>query len=354
MRKNSSTYPVEIVSDAFGESPALANLLSGASRVFIVADMNVVQRNESLGTQIGHYVQTHGINLVGTPVVISGGEKVKSDNLQSVFKIVSALLEAKLGKNDIILAIGGGTILDITGYAAAQVRGGTRLVRMPTTPTAMLGAAFADYAAINLASVKDALRVPSVPSAIVIDPTLAKTVLDGVWRSGMGEAVRVAVGSDAALLKKLERLGADYAARREGALDGVVEAVVASRMKKSVSDIALWAAHRLESMSGYKQPYGYSVSIATLMEASVAQETNVISEAEGLRVFELLRSAGALDGLSHAQYLLQQTDSLLCGLDAWLLSSSEGVPMLTALGKSDCTLIPDREQYRAAMKRIRA
>ena len=78
MRKNSSTYPVEIVSDAFGESPALANLLSGASRVFIVADMNVVQRNESLGTQIGHYVQTHGINLAGTPVVITGGEKVKT------------------------------------------------------------------------------------------------------------------------------------------------------------------------------------------------------------------------------------------------------------------------------------
>ncbi len=351
MRKNSSSYPIELAPDAFGESSVLADLLAGASRVLIVADMNVVQRTAGLGTKIGRYVQAHGITLAGCPVVIGGGEKIKADNLQSALKVVSAILEAKLGQKDVVLALGGGTILDIAGYAAAQARGGVRLVRMPTTPAAMLGAAFATYAAVDSASVKDALRVPSVPAAVVLDPAFADTVLDGVWRSGIGEAVRLAVAADATLLKKLEKTGPTYATRQPEALVELIEATRATRAKKGATGLGLWAAHRLESMSGYKLPHGYAVSIGLLLEAGAAVVRGALSEAEAARVTDLLRACGALDGLVHSQHLLQQPDSLLCGLDAWLLTSPEGVPTLTALGKSEMVESPDREAYRAAMKK---
>ena len=354
MRKNSSAYPVEIVADSFGESSALADLLAGASRVLIVADMNVVQRQAGLGTKIGRYVQAHDITLAATPVVIGGGEKIKADNLQCALKVVSAILDAKLGRDDAVLALGGGTILDVAGYAAAQARGGVRLVRMPTTPSAMLGAAFATYAAVDSDSVKDALRVPSVPAAVVIDPTFADTVLDGVWRGGLGEAVRLAVASDAALLKKLEKAGPDYAARQPDSLAALVECVKATWTKKGGSDLGLWAAHRLEAMSGYKLPHGYAVSIGVLLETEAAVVRGVLSEEEAARVSGLLRSCGALDGLVHSQHLLQQPDSLLRGLDAWHLTSPEGVPALTALGKSEPCAAPDREAYRAAMKKALA
>ena len=211
MQKSCFSYPVEFTDDAFGESPVLAETLKKASgsenpRVLIVADLNVVQRTEGLGAKIGRYVQAHGICLAGSPVVMAGGEKVKADNLQSALNVVSAILSAKLGRNDIVLALGGGTVLDVAGYAAAQARGGVKIVRMPTSPAAMMDAAFADYAAVDSASVKDALRVPSVPAAVVIDFSFAASVLDGVWRGGVAEAVRLAVASDATLLKKLKKL----------------------------------------------------------------------------------------------------------------------------------------------------
>lgn len=354
MRKNSSSYPVEIVSDAFGESSVLAGLLAGAARTLIVADMSVVQRTAGLGTKIGRYVQAHGIALAGSPVVFGGGEKAKADNLQSALRVVTAILDAKLGRDDAVLALGGGSLLDVAGYAAAQARGGVRLVRLPTTPAAMLDAAFADYAAVDADAVKDALRVPSVPAAVVIDPLFADTVLDGVWRSGIGEAVRLAAAADAALLKKLEKAGPAYAAREPGSLAALAEAVRTTRAKKGGTGLGLWAAHRLEAMSGYKLPHGYAASIGTLLETEAAVARGALSEADGARVTGLLRACGTLDGISHSQHLLQQPDSLLRGLDAWLLSSPEGVPTLAGLGKVELFATPDREAYRAAMKKALA
>ena len=350
MRKNSSSYPVEIVADAFGESPALAKVLNEGARVFIVADQNIVHRTPSLGTQIGRYFQDHGLRLAANPLVVSGGEKVKADGFRTAFSVLASVLDAKIGQGDYVLALGGGTILDLAGYAASQVRGGIGLVRLPTTPASMFEAAFADYAAVDSTSVKDALRVPSVPSAVVIDPSFAATVLDGVWRSGMGEAVRLALASDASLLKKLEGLAETYAGRDPESLKELLDFVLATRKKKGPTSLALWSAQRLETMSGYKVPHGYAVSIGVLFELAAAKVRGCLDADEVARVVEILKKGGATETLAHSQYLLQQTDSFLCGLDAWGLTTDEGVAMIKGLGKSELVEAPDREVYREAAK----
>lgn len=360
MQKNCFSYPVEFVEDAFGESDVLANTLrkvtgSDEPKVLIVADMNVVQRIEGLGTKIGRYVQEHGIRLAGSPVVIAGGEKIKADNLQSALRIVSEMLQAKIGCDDVVLAIGGGTLLDVAGYAAAQVRGGVKIVRMPTTPAAMMGAAYADYAAVDSATVKDALRVPSVPAAVVIDTSFAASVLDGVWRGGIGEAVRLAVATDAALLKKVEAAAEGYRNRDLSALAETVRAVHAVRAKKGGTQLAQWAALRLESMSGYKLPHGYSVSIGLCIDLGYAVGKGLLKAEARDRVVGLLRSCGALDGLGHSSHLVGQADSLLCGIDAWMLTFGDtAFPVCAGIGKSGTESAPDREIYRQVLKELPA
>ena len=321
--------------------------------MLIVADMNVVQRTEGLGSKIGRYVQGHKIRLAGSPVVIGGGEKIKADNLQSALKIVSEMLSAKIGRNDVVLAIGGGTILDVAGYAAAQVRGGVKLVRMPTTPAAMMDAAYAENAAVDSATVKDALRVSSVPAAVVIDTGFAASVLDGVWRGGIGEAVRLAVASDAALLKKIEAQAEAYRGRDISALGALVKAVHAVRAKKGGTPFAQWAAFRLESLSGYKLPHGYAVSIGVCIDLGYAAEKGLLKPADRDRVVTLLGSCGALDGLAHSGHLLNQTENLLCGLDAWTLSS--GGPVIAiprGIGKVGEEPAPDRGAYGVVLKKL--
>ena len=360
MQKSCFSYPVEFTEDAFGESAVLADTLrkvtgSDEPKVLIVADMNVVQRTEGLGSKIGRYVQGHKIRLAGSPVVIGGGEKIKADNLQSALKIVSEMLSAKIGRNDVVLAIGGGTILDIAGYAAAQVRGGVKLVRMPTTPAAMMDAAYAAYAAVDSATVKDALRVPSVPAAVVIDTGFAASVLDGVWRGGISEAVRLAAASDAALLKKIESLAEAYRARDGKALPELVRAVYAVRAKKGGTPFAEWAAFRLESTSGYKIPHGYAIGIGICIDLGYAVEKGLLKPADRDRVIGLLGSSGALDGLSHSGHLLSQPENLLFGLDAWALSSgSAGIVVPCGIGKSREVSELDREAFAKVLKVLSA
>ncbi len=341
MQKSCFSYPVELVTDAFGEDETLAKILGGATegsprpKVLIVADLNVVQRVSGLGAKIGRYVQARALQLAGSPVVISGGEKAKVDSQASVQQIVNAALDAKLGRHDFVLAIGGGTILDLAGYAAAQVRGGIPLVRMPTTPAAMLDAAYADYAAVDTVNVKDALRVPSVPAAVVIDVAFAASVLDGVWRGGISEAVRLALAKDATLFKKLAALAGDYRSRSADALGEIVRLVLAVRAKKGSTSLAQWSALRLEAMSGYKLPHGYAVSIGILIEIAAAGAAGKLKAKDLETVKSLLSQCGALDGLSHSQHLLNQTESLLRGLDAWYLSRAEPeIEQLTGFGKS--------------------
>ena len=358
MQKSCFSYPVEFCEDAFGESAVLADVLkkvtgSEEPKVLIVADMNVVQRTEGLGSRIGRYVQGHGIRLAGSPVVIAGGEKVKADSLQSALKVVSALLSAKLGRNDVVLALGGGTILDVAGYAAAQVRGGVKIVRMPTTPAAMMDAAFADYAAVDSATVKDALRVPSVPAAVVIDTGFARTVLDGVWRGGIGEAVRQAMALDATFLKKLQQLAPAYGKRDMEAFAELVKGVCASRAKKGGTTAALWSAHRLESMSGYKLPHGYAVAIGICIDLNYAVEAGLLKPAVRDTVVGMLRDCGALDGLAHSNHLISQAENLLFGLDAWALSSADGgVTLPVGPGKSKPVAELDRELFAKVLKSL--
>jgi len=355
MQKNCYSYPVEFVDDAFGESPVLAEVLKSVSgaeapRVMIVADLNVVQRVEGLGAKIGRYVQAHGIRLAASPVVLAGGEKIKTDNLQSAMRVMSALLEAKLGAGDLVLALGGGTLLDVAGYAAAQVCGGLGIVRMPTTPAAMMDAAYAERARIDSANVKDALSVPSVPKAVIVDVQFANSVLDGVWFGGFGEAVRLALMRDASFLKDIAASAADYRARNVEVLSRLVRTAGQVRAKKGATDLAEWAAARLESMSGYKLPHGYAIAIGIVIELAYAVEAGFLKAKDRELVMNALRDGGALDGMVHSQHLLGQADGVLAGLESRRLENGTSERELpTAPGKCRIESEPDLGVYTAVL-----
>ena len=355
--KREGEYMVKVAENVFDDgSPMLSDLLkevtgNDSPRVMIVADGNVVQRTEGLGKRIGRYVQAHGITLAGAPVVINGGEKVKADNLQSVLKVADAALEAKIGARDAVIALGGGSVLDVAGYAAAQVRGGVNLVRMPTTAASMVDAVFSGYAAVDGANVKDALRVPCQPAAVVVDPSFAKTVLDGVWRGGIGEMVRHAAAVDGTLLKKIARSVEALKSRDAAAMTEFVGECVASRVKKGSTDFALWSAARLEAMSGYKLPHGYAVPIGICIDCAYAVSKGLLKESDQETICGILADCGALEGLAHSRHLLAQADSIVFGLDAWRLSTgSAEITLPCGVGKSKAEPQPDREEFKKVIK----
>lgn len=345
--------------DAFDEkntvlADALKQVSGAAPRVFLAADANVVNRTDGLGRKIGRYVQSHGIRLAGSPLVISGGEKIKADNFQSVMTAMEAMLEARLGCDDIVLVLGGGSVLDVAGYAAAQVRGGVKIVRMPTTVASMVDSAFSHTAAVDSVNVKDAIRVPCAPSAVVVDTLFAKTVLDGVWRGGISAAVRMGAVLDAPLMKKIVKLAGKFNSRDYDAMVEIVNAAVAVRLKKGGSEFSDWSAFRLESMSAYKLPHGYATAIAICIDAAYAVDKGYLKSSDQELICGVLAECGALDGLQHSRHLLSQPDSILLGLDAWRLShGSDSIELPAGLGKLKIEDCPDREALRRIITEFR-
>ncbi len=350
--KTEAKYPIKVVEDVFAEGETtLAEVLrevtgSESPKIALVADQNVVQRTEGLGRRMGAYFQANGITLSAAPVVVSGGEKIKADNLQCAMLVANSLLDAKVGAGDAVIVLGGGTVLDVACYAAAQVRGGIKVIRMPTTVASMIDAAFADYAAVDSVAVKDAFRVHAEPAAVVIDTLFAKTVLDGVWRAGFAEAMRYAAVCDGPLAKRLAKRAEKIRERDYDALKETVSDCVESRAGRQCPPFALWNAARLEAMSGYKLPHGYAVAIAMCLDCAFAVKAKKMKEADQELVCRALADCGALDGLSHSHHLLGQPDSLLRGIDGWALSTGKcSIALPGALGKCVELDDPDRAAY---------
>lgn len=357
---NNETYPIKLTDDVFGEeNETLAGLLKTITKVenpkiLLVADVNVVNRTEGLGTKIGRYLQAHGITLAASPVVISGSEKAKYDDFHSGMRIASAAISAKVGVNDVMLVLGGGSMLDVAGWAAAQVRGGINVVRMPTSVAAMIDGAYSEYAALDIGGVKDSMRVASKPAAVVVDTAFASTVLDGVWRAGFAEAVRLAAVYDANFLKRLSELSELYNARETSTLDEVVRSSIELRQKNGATTFGLWSALRLESMSGYKLPHGYAVAIGVVIDAYYAQLRGLITEEERDFLCATLDSCGAMDCAFYSRRLIAQVDSLICGLDALRLSAgSEAIVLPKGLGNSIVEEKPDRDTMKSALNMLK-
>ena len=354
------SFPIRFVDDLFDpENTQLADALREATgadepRMMLVADSNVVQRNQGLGSQIGRYVQEHHIRLVANPVVIGGGEKLKSDSFHTVLKVASAAIDARIGANDVMFVLGGGTVIDVAGYAASQVRGGIKVVRAPTTIAAMADASFATTSCVDAVNVKDAMCVPCRPAAVLIDASFAGTVLDGVWRGGIGEMIRFAAARDASLLKHIAKNALSLRNRDEGAMCETIRDCVVSRAKKGGTSFGLWSAMRLEAMSGYKLPHGYAVPIGISIDCAYAVAKGVMKQEDGELVRNALAETGALDGLFHSRHLLTQTENILFGLDAWRLTPAgrDGVEIVTSPGKTTVESALDREAYGQAIEDI--
>lgn len=356
MKKKSC--PVAFTHAVFdAENAVLAAAIKGAAetekpRVLIVADANFVQRNDGVGLKIGSYMQRHGLELAGSPVVFGGGERLKTDGFGSVMSVISAAVRAMLGEGGVMLAIGGGSLFDVVGMAATMACGGVPVVRVPTTPAAMNGSVYCDTCAIDVAGVKDAARLASIPAAVVIDISLASTVLDGVWNGGFGEAVRVASVTDAALVRRLAECAADYRKRDLKLLEEVVGAVYATRQKKTVPPFAEWVAKRLQAMSGWKLPHGYAIPMGIAVESAYSVAKGWLGEEDRAIILKALYDSGAMDGVGQSRSFLTQVDALLQGIVEWSFAErTDEICYISGLGK--CRMEPsDVETYRAVLPTV--
>ena len=196
------------------------------------------------------------------PAILPAGEETKS--LAQYAALLHRLAEAGLTRADTVVALGGGVIGDLAGFAAATWLRGIRLVQVPTTLLAMVDSSVGGKTAIDLPEGKHLV--------VVCDPQLLDTLPPAILRDGCAEALKTAVLFDPDLFSHLAARGTDFdrmtvlprciACKRDA-----VRADEFDRGARQLLNLGHTAGHAIETLSGYRIAHGHAVAIGLAIMA---------------------------------------------------------------------------------------
>ncbi|HXE15170.1 MAG TPA: 3-dehydroquinate synthase [Bryobacteraceae bacterium] len=303
-------YPVHFTRDAFRpDNQILRNVLGsgneGQRRILFVVDKGVCTSERQLLTQIDTYCHAHAevIQSVAASIVIPGGEVVKNSS-EYVDIVRDAVNVHHICRHSFVIAIGGGAVLDMVGYAAATSHRGVRLIRMPTTVLAQNDSGVGVKNGVNLYGKKNFLGTFAPPFAVINDLEFLESLSDRDWRSGLAEAVKVGLIKDAAFFEYLEATTPSLAHRGAAAMEHAVyrcaelhlEHIRGADPFESGSsrplDFGHWAAHRLEQLTLYRLRHGEAVAIGIALDATYSHLVGMLSEPEWSRIINILLRLG--------------------------------------------------------------
>ncbi|MEX0773622.1 MAG: 3-dehydroquinate synthase [Balneolales bacterium] len=274
-------------------------------RILSVIDEGLLQHNPGLIAEINQYFDSQAsIFPVRDPFIVPGGEGVKND-IKYVNSIQEMVHQYGIDRHSFILAIGGGAVLDMAGYAAAVSHRGVRLIRIPTTVLSQNDSAVGVKNGVNAYGKKNFLGSFAPPYAVLNDFDFLTTLSDRDWRSGMSEAVKVALLKDPAFFCFLEENAEKLKNRDMPAMQQLIYRCAELHLNHiSTSgdpfeagtsrplDFGHWSAHKLEQLSDYKIRHGEAVAIGLALDATYAYHTNLLEKDEWDRILGLLRNLG--------------------------------------------------------------
>ena len=339
-------YPVAFTENLFAGSQTLFvdTFPEGQlARVFFVLDSGVVAHHPGLISQIKTYVAAHSsrLALVAEPMVVTGGEACKNQP-EAYQQVVEATHTFGIDRHSYLVALGGGALLDMVGFAAAISHRGIRLIRIPTTVLSQNDSAVGVKNSINAFGKKNYLGTFTPPFAVLNDFTFLETLEDRDWSSGISEAIKVALIKDLDFFEWLEKEAAALA-RRE--LEPMKEHIIRSAQHHMAHiagadpfefgssrplDFGHWAAHKLEKLSDFRIRHGEAVAIGIALDSAYSFLQGRIEEADLLRIFKVFRTLGL------ALYAPElQEEALLQGLKEFQehLGGTLTIMLLEALGK---------------------
>lgn len=139
------------------------------------------------------------------PVIVTVEQGEKSKSPENFLKLLSIMLENSFTRKDCVVAVGGGVVGDLSGFAAACYMRGIDFYNIPTTLLSQIDSSVGGKTAVDLNGVKNAIGAFYQPKKIIIDPTVLKTLDARQLRAGLAEAIKMAATSDEKLFELFEK-----------------------------------------------------------------------------------------------------------------------------------------------------
>ncbi len=238
------------------------------------------------------------------PTLITVPEGERSKTVRWVMAILDRLARARFERGSALLALGGGVIGDLTGFAAAVYLRGIPFVQIPTTLVAQVDSSVGGKTGINHAAGKNLIGSFHQPRLVLIDPHTLRTLPPREWKAGLAEVVKYGVIADPEFFAYVEQHVGALLRKEEGAIVQVVArsceikaAVVMQDERESglrrILNYGHTVGHALETLGGYRAfIHGEAVAIGMAQEAALACHMGLCEEVVVDRLRELIRSAG--------------------------------------------------------------
>ena len=287
------SYPIYIGIDLLSMKSLFVDQIQGR-QVMIVTNKTIAPLYLDKLTSI-----LDGFNVQS--VILPDGEEFKT--LETLNKVFDALLEAKFDRTSTLIALGGGVIGDITGFAAASYQRGVGFIQLPTTLLSQVDSSVGGKTGINHELGKNMIGAFYQPKAVIIDVNTLDTLSNQEFSAGMAEVIKYGLLGNADFLSMLE---ANIESIMDRKKDLIIEVIFTccqdkariveldefEKGKRALLNLGHTFGHGIENAFGYgNYLHGEAVSIGMVMAAKLSKDEGNLSHEETLRVESILSKA---------------------------------------------------------------
>ncbi len=289
----SRSYQVQIGADI------LPSLGSQARTLFPKAERFVLVTDDTVAPLWGEAVLNTLIDttgLAGELFVLPHGEESKT--AESLLTLLNCMTDCHMTRSDFLVALGGGMIGDLTGFAASVYMRGIGYIQVPTTLLAAVDSSVGGKTAVDLPAGKNLMGAFWQPSLVLCDTGILSTLPEDIFTDGCAEVIKYAILFDDGLFSLLEQAGKGFA--REPVIaqcvrfkrDVVGEDERDAGGRRGLLNLGHTLAHAVEACSDFSISHGKAVAIGTAVICRAAAEAGLCDAAVPQRVCALLEQFG--------------------------------------------------------------
>lgn len=301
------SYDILVAEGALDHAAAHLNGFARAGRLVVITDENVAK------AQLSRLVNAlaHG-GIRAEPIILPPGESTKSWEVLEI--LVDRLLELGVERSDHVVALGGGVIGDLVGFAAAILKRGCQFVQIPTTLLAQVDSSVGGKTAINTNAGKNLVGAFHQPSFVLIDPSSLDSLPPREVAAGYAEVVKYGLIDDADFFAWCEEQGPALIAGDMGARTVAIEKSVKAKAaivadderetsgRRALLNLGHTFGHALEAETGFSDTllHGEGVAAGMALAFRFSARQGLCSAEDAARVSAHLKAVGLPYGLASA------------------------------------------------------
>lgn len=295
-REIDESYDVVFGRDLFAQIARELKESQFGSRYAIITDSNV---RPLYGGSLANSLEKEGLAV--NTFSFTAGEQNKTRETKQ--EIEDKMLESGLGRDTVILALGGGVVGDLAGFIAATFNRGVPYIQIPTTLLAQADSSIGGKVAVDTTYGKNLIGAFKQPRKVYIDVTTLETLVERDYRTGLAETIKHGIIQDAEFFHYLQQnvdsiLGrvADFLlniAKQNCRIKGnVVEQDPHERGLRRILNYGHTVGHALEQLSDFALPHGEAISIGMMVSGRIANILGYLSQSELFQQEQLLLKMG--------------------------------------------------------------